>query len=128
MKSSLLKIIIMLQKTRFEEGLIVNFNIHEDALRYKIVPVTLQNLIENAIKHNIIDTEDPLVIDIFTENDKNTEGYLLKVRNNLQKKNFVATSNKRGLANLINLYRYLSSNPVVIEETDTHFIVKIPLL
>ena len=127
---------IMLQKTRFEEGLKVNFNIPEEALRYKIVPVTLQNLIENAIKHNIIDVDDPLVIDIFTENDKNTDlssgthegGYLLHVRNNLQKKNFVATSNKRGLGNLINLYRYLSSNPVVIEETDTYFTVKIPLL
>lgn len=123
---------IMLQKTRFEEGLIVNFNIQEEALRYKIVPVTLQNLIENAIKHNIIDVDEPLVIDIFTEetqNPINTEGvYFLTVRNNLQKKNFVATSNKRGLDNLINLYRYLSSKPVVIEETNTHFNVKIPLL
>ncbi len=123
---------VMLQKTRFEEGLIVNFNIKEADLSYKIVPVTLQNLIENAMKHNIIDAETPLVIDIFTENTKNTENTEgvahLIVRNNLQKKNFVATSNKQGLANLVNLYHYLSNIPVEITETDAYFIVKIPLL
>jgi sensor histidine kinase YesM len=61
------------------------------------VPVTLQNLVENAIKHNIIDDETPLVIDIFVE-----DGYLL-VRNNMQRKKFVETSNKQGLDNLFSL-------------------------
>jgi LytS/YehU family sensor histidine kinase len=105
-------------------------------LHHKIVPVTLQNLIENAMKHNIIDAESPLNIDIFSENAENTlekqgntEGVLfLIVRNNLQRKNFVATSNKRGLSNFTTLYNYLSQTPVEITETNTFFTVKIPLL
>lgn len=47
----------------------------------KIVPVTVQNLIENAIKHNIVDEDSPLIIEVFVSDD-----YLI-VRNNLQKKN-----------------------------------------
>ncbi len=127
---------VKLQKTRFDAGLFVNINVSEDALQRKIVPVTLQNLIENAMKHNIIDVESPLNIDIFAEKGKNTdlsrdnqEGPLsLIVRNNMQKKNFVATSNKRGLSNLINLYYYLCNTPVEVTETTAFFTVKIPLL
>jgi ligand-binding sensor domain-containing protein len=127
---------VSLQKTRFEGGLFVNINVSEAALHHKIVPVTLQNLIENAMKHNIIDDESPLNVDIFTENDGNTdlsrdnrEGAVsLIIRNNIQKKNFVATSNKRGLTNLVNLYHYLSNTPVEITETTEFFTVKIPLL
>ena len=49
------EIYIQLQTTRFEKGLQVNMNIHEEYHHRKIVPVTLQNLVENAIKHNVID-------------------------------------------------------------------------
>ncbi|HEX8676856.1 MAG TPA: histidine kinase, partial [Segetibacter sp.] len=80
---------IKLQQTRFDHGLIVNINIPKEFEHCKIPPVTLQNLIENAIKHNIIDEDSPLVIDIYTEDD-----YII-VRNNLQRKNFVETSNKQ---------------------------------
>jgi hypothetical protein len=113
---------IQLQKARFETGLQVLMNVDEDCYYKKIVPVTLQNLIENAIKHNIIDDENPLVVRIYTEG-----GYLL-VQNNLQKKKFVETSNKQGLANLKSLYRYLSNEPLQITETEHHFTIKIPLL
>ena len=77
---------------------------------------------ENAIKHNIIDAEAPLTIDIFIADNQ------LIVRNNLQKKNFVETSNKQGLTNMSSLYRYLSGTPITIEEDDKYFTVKIPLL
>jgi LytS/YehU family sensor histidine kinase len=113
---------IALQKTRFTDGLLVDVDIDEEYYHQKIVPVTLQNLVENAIKHNIIDSETPLMIDIFVE-----DGYLL-VRNNLQKKKFVETSNKQGLDNLISLYKYLSDRPMLIEETEDYFTVKIPLV
>lgn len=113
---------ISLQKTRFEQGLQVNINIEEDNMYRLIVPVTLQNLIENAIKHNVIDDESPLVIDIYTESDS------IVIRNNLQKKNFVETSNKRGLESLKSLYHYLSSRPVEIKEDENYFTIKIPLL
>jgi LytS/YehU family sensor histidine kinase len=113
---------INLQRTRFKNGLQVNVNVPDEYLHYKIAPVTLQNLIENAIKHNIIDAGSPLVIDIFIEGD-----YLV-VKNNLQKKNVVETSNKKGLAQFTSLYRYLSDLPVIIEETEKIFEIKIPLV
>lgn len=113
---------INLQQTRFKKGLQVNINVPDEYRHYKIAPVTLQNLIENAIKHNIIDTTSPLVIDIFIEDD-----YLV-VKNNLQKKNVVETSNKKGLAQFTSLYRYLSNLPVLIEETKTSFEIRIPLI
>jgi LytS/YehU family sensor histidine kinase len=113
---------INLQKTRFKEGLQVKTNVYEACLLKKIPPVTLQNMVENAIKHNIIDTDTPLVIYIFTEND-----YLV-IKNNLQKKHVVETSNKQGLANLESLYRYLSDKPMLIEENEKEFMIKIPLI
>ncbi|MCG2613113.1 histidine kinase [Terrimonas sp. NA20] len=113
---------VRLQQTRFEKGLIVNFNVPEEFFHRKIAPVTLQNMIENAIKHNIIDEESPLVIDIFIEDD-----YII-VKNNLQRKNFVETSNRQGLNNLQSLYHYLSEKSVLVVEEKDHFIVKIPLL
>lgn len=113
---------IRLQQTRFESGLEVNIAIPEEEYHKKIAPVTLQNLIENAIKHNIIDDESPLVVNIFTE-----AGYLV-AQNNLQKKNVVDTSNKQGLANLQSLYKYLTRRPIVIEETTEYFTIKIPLV
>lgn len=113
---------VQLQRTRFETGLEVDFNVDERFYHMKIVPVTLQNLIENAIKHNIIDDESPLHIDIFTDHN-----YLV-VKNNLQKKNFVETSNKQGLVNLKSLYQYLSERPVQIEEDEAFFAIRIPLI
>jgi LytS/YehU family sensor histidine kinase len=113
---------IQLQKTRFEKGLEINLNIDEEHHHRKIAPVTLQNLVENAIKHNVADPESPLIIDLFIEND-----YLV-VRNNLQRKSFVETSNKQGLANMESLYRYLSGKPLIIAADENYFTVKIPLI
>lgn len=113
---------IQLQKTRFENGLDVKINIDDELLYRKIPPVTLQNLVENAIKHNIADPESPLIIELLTEGD-----YLI-VRNNLQRKKFVETSNKQGLAHMISLYHYLSRKPMVVREGEDYFTVKVPLL
>ncbi|MFT3826253.1 MAG: two-component regulator propeller domain-containing protein [Chitinophagaceae bacterium] len=111
-----------LQQTRFQQGLQLTIEIPDTYYHYKIVPVTLQNLTENAIKHNIIDEESPLHIHISVEND-----YLL-VRNNIQKKSFVETSNRQGLHNMQSLYRYLCNKPLMIEEDEQFFTVKIPLI
>jgi len=116
------EIYIKLQRTRFAKGLEIDINIPDEFYCLKIAPVTLQHLIENAIKHNIIDEETPLVIDIFIEGDS------LVVRNNLQRKNFVESSNKQGLINLQSLYHYLSDRPVEIIENKQYFSVKIPLI
>lgn len=113
-----------LQKTRFNEGLIVNFDVLDAFMDKLIAPVTLQNMIENAIKHNIIDKKRPLIIDIFVD-----ENEYLVIRNNLQKKSVVETSNQKGLQQFISLYQYMTSKPVIIEsQNPTHFIIKIPLI
>ncbi len=114
---------IKLQKTRFEEALRINIQIREEDLFSKIAPVTMQNLIENAIKHNIVTEEEPLEINIYTN-----EYHQLVIENNLNKKQFVETSNRQGLKNLKSLYSYLSDNPVEIQSDGHLFIVKIPLL
>jgi ligand-binding sensor domain-containing protein len=113
---------ISLQKTRFENGFEVNISIPEEYHHCKIVPVTLQNLIENAIKHNILDEHEPLLVEISIEDD-----YLV-VKNNRQLKNFVEASNKQGLGNLKALYHYLSDRELLIMEDEKYFTVRIPLL
>lgn len=111
-----------LQRTRFGEGLVINMDIDEEYYHRKIAPVTLQNLVENAIKHNTADVDSPLVIDLFVEDD------FLVVKNNLQKKTFVETSNKQGLGNMQSLYRFLSDREMTVEEGENDFVVKVPLI
>jgi ligand-binding sensor domain-containing protein len=113
---------VKLQQTRFEEGLVVDIDINPEYTHWKIAPVTVQNLIENAIKHNVISEKRPLMIRIFNENDK------LVVRNNLQRKNFVETSNRKGLTNISSLYAYLTDRRIEIIEDQDYFTVKIPLI
>jgi len=111
-----------LQKTRFKEGLKINISVDEGCYGKYIVPVSLQNLIENAIKHNTTNEESPLVIDIYTEDS------YITVRNNLQRYRIVETSNKTGLASMCQLYKYLSDKEVIISENENYFIVKLPLI
>jgi ligand-binding sensor domain-containing protein len=114
---------VNLQKTRFSEGLQVFINIPQEYHNCKVAPVTLQNLIENAIKHNVIDKYRPLKIDIYIEN-----GEYIVVENNLQKKVVVETSNQRGLKQFISLYKFLSHLPIIIEDKESFFKIKIPLI
>ena len=113
---------IQLLIARFDKGLAVNIDLAELALDRKILPVTLQILIENAIKHNEVSQDSTLAIDIYSESD-----YLV-VRNSLQVKNIMDTSNKQGLENLKSLYRVLIEKDMLVEQTQTHFMVKIPLI
>lgn len=113
---------VFLVEARFQDAVTISFDVAGDMKEKSIVPVTLQILIENAIKHNIADRDRPLRIDIFTSGD-----YLV-VSNNLQVKKLVEDSNKVGLENLKSLYNFLSTKPVIIEATADRFYVKVPLL
>lgn len=113
---------VQLQQTRFKQGLRVNVNVGGEHCHGKVVPVVLQNLIENAIKHNSTSADSPLVIRISCADD-----YLI-VENNLQKREAVETSNKQGLLSLKALYGYYTPQPVIVTETADVFIIKIPLL
>jgi ligand-binding sensor domain-containing protein len=113
---------IHLLKTRFGNALSVRIDIPASLLKKKIVPVSFQLLIENAIKHNIADEEMPLLIS-FTADER-----YLYVTNNLQRKAYVENSNRKGLESLQTLYKYLSLLPFIIEEENDHFTIKLPLL
>src|SRR5690606_17902096 len=106
---------LQLQLTRFPKGLEWKNRVSAEYLHYRIVPVTIQNMIENAIKHNQIDEDTPLVIELDIIDE-----YLV-IRNNLQKKEFVETSNQHGLRSLQNLYSYMTDRPIVVEETNEYF-------
>jgi len=111
-----------LLKTRFGSGIEIDINLSEEAKEKGIVPATLQILIENAVKHNIVSSANPLVISITEYNS-----YLL-LGNNVNRKAQVETSNKQGLENLKSLYSYLIDKPIDIVETNEKFTVKIPLI
>lgn len=113
---------VFLAETRFGKALKIEFDIPSAAREKAIVPVTLQILIENALKHNIVDEQRPLRITICTEDD-----YLV-VKNNLQLRKIVETSNKQGLGNLKSLYSFLTEKPVKVEQDAQNFQVKVPLL
>jgi sensor histidine kinase YesM len=113
---------VSLLKIRFDGQFMVKYTIDDEALDQQIVPVTLQILIENAIKHNTISEAQPLIVVISA-----SDGYL-NVSNPIQRKRQVETSNRQGLENLKLLYSYLCSQPVLVEEDAATFRVRVPLL
>ena len=113
---------IFLLKTRFGNGIEFQIGLPEKLKEKEIVPVTLQILIENAMKHNVISNEIPLRISIAIDNE------YLAIVNSVNKKTQVESSNKQGLENLKSLYQYLTDKPIEIIETDSLFQVRIPLI
>lgn len=111
-----------LLKTRFEDAITITETIYEDDWEKQIVPVTLQVLIENAIKHNQMSEEQPLKIHISTERN-----YLV-VSNNVMPKKQIENSNGIGLSNMKLLVSYLTDEPLFIEESPVQFSVYIPLI
>jgi len=113
---------LSLLTTRFEKGLNISIEIGAECKEKMLTPVTLQVLIENAIKHNITSAKQPLNISIKTEGD------FLLVQNNLQRKSIISHSHQKGLNQLRTLYSYITETPIEIIETSDSFTVKIPLL
>ncbi|GAB3899156.1 hypothetical protein GCM10028803_19780 [Larkinella knui] len=113
---------VLLLKTRFNGSLDIQIEIPSVYADKAIVPVTLQILIENAIKHNVATTGQPLAIHIMAVDD------CVIVENNLQRKQRVETSNGQGLTNLKALYHFLSEREVKVEEQKESFRVCVPLI
>jgi LytS/YehU family sensor histidine kinase len=107
---------------RYKNAVQISVRITNDGKEKGIVMVTLQMLIDNAIKHNMAQPTSPLVINIYDE------GGYLHIRNNKQLKKLIEHSNKQGLAQLEQLYSYLSDCPVVIKNEPDYFAVNLPLL
>jgi two-component system LytT family sensor kinase len=115
---------LYLLKTRFESGLSIDVNISEGCLSAYILPVSLQMLVENAIKHNIISKNKPLHIEIICIDNES-----ITVKNNLQKKKVLDDhSTQLGLTNITKRYDFLGHHGVIIERTDHTFSVTIPLI
>ncbi|AKD57910.1 sensor histidine kinase [Spirosoma radiotolerans] len=112
-----------LLQTRHGSGVSVKMTVPEDQLASPLPPLTLQLLVENAVKHNIVLVNRPLLIEIGT-----TKAGELQVRNNLQRKHIRALSNGVGLANIMAKYRMLTPREIIIQEEDDHFTVRLPLL
>jgi two-component system LytT family sensor kinase len=110
-----------LHKIRDGEKILLKTDAPEPG-KYEILPVSLQILVENAIKHNMATRENPLFISIYIENKS------VIVRNNLQKMGVQLQSTKIGLRNLAERVRLTTGSELIIEETNSEFIVKIPLI
>jgi len=109
-----------LQKIRDEEKIELNVELTETE-NHLIPPVSLQLLIENALKHNAATRKNPLVVTIHNEGlDK------LVVRNSLQPKSQLSSSSKTGLKNLGERCRLILKREIEIIQTETEFVVKIP--
>ncbi|GGM83236.1 hypothetical protein GCM10010967_13690 [Dyadobacter beijingensis] len=114
---------VYLNKIRFRENLQVEKRLSAEVLAQHITPLSLQMLIENAIKHNVASRENPLKIVIREEN----AGYLV-VENNISEKTILEKSTRVGLQNIINRYALLTDREVEIIRGTSQFVVKIPLL
>ncbi len=114
---------VFLLKIRFEEKFEVCIDVPESYwTQYKIAPLTLQLLVENAVKHNRMSATEPLLVKIGIE-----DGNLL-VTNTLQLRTQTDVSTGVGLQNIINRYGMLTDKHVWVGESEGSFVVKIPLL
>jgi sensor histidine kinase YesM len=114
---------VFLLQTRFESSLNVNFDIKNEHLNCFIPPFTLQNLIENAVKHNAVSKKQNLFIQVYSD-----EQYLI-VKNKLNPKiNISESSTNLGLNYIKTLLQQLSESSLLIEQNELDFVVKIPLI
>ncbi len=113
---------VFLQKIRHEDSL--TFKLHDlKGVDFKVVPLSVQMLVENAFKHNVISNEEPLTVEIYETDD------MLVVENNLQKKNILQEeSSGVGLENIRARYEMLSDKDVLVEDDNELFKVKLPLI
>ncbi len=119
---SFAKTYMNLLKMRFENSLFYELPatpINPDA---KVVPLSLQLLLENTVKHNVVSEQKPLHIRIFIDGD------YLAIQNDFQKKEVLQDRQGVGLQNIVNRYGIVTNRKVVIEQNEATFTVKIPIL
>jgi LytS/YehU family sensor histidine kinase len=110
-----------LLQTRFEDKLVFDIQVAAEA-NEMMVPMTLQFLIENCVKHNEISASKPLQINIFRDDS------LIFVKNNLQLKKAEDSSTGTGLSNMVQQYSYFTDRQIIIRETDKEFSVEVPII
>jgi LytS/YehU family sensor histidine kinase len=110
-----------LLKTRFENGIELSVSVEEKYLSFGLPPLTLQLLMENAVKHNAILEETPLRICIYTREDQ------LVIENEIRPKSTPVLSTKMGLNNIRQKYKLLGLQQVQVERINGIFRIVIPL-
>lgn len=119
---SFAKTYMNLLKMRFENSITYELPNDFGNAEARVVPLSLQLLLENTIKHNVVSEQRPLHVKIFIE-----DNYLI-IQNNLQKKEVLQDRQGVGLQNIVNRYALISERKVLIEENQEIFSVKIPIL
>lgn len=117
---SFLESYVGLQKLRFGDSLLVSINVTQKDLL--IPPLTLQLLLENAIKHNVVSQEQPLYIKIFDNEDQIT------ISNNLQLTDVEESSTGIGLENIRSQLNYFTTSKLNVIKSKDEFVVEVPLL
>jgi sensor histidine kinase YesM len=113
-----------LLKTRHDESLRFSIRVDPGYHHYLLPSLSLQLLVENVVKHNVMSRYEPVTIEVFT-----TGGGYLVVENNLAKKKSRVDSTGLGLLTIREKYRLLNRNDVtIVEETDNKFSVSLPLI
>lgn len=113
---------IELLHIRYGQGLSIHTKVSEETKEKGIVMITLQMMIDNALKHNIVQSATPLKIVIWDDGD-----YIL-IHNNKQLRKQIETSNGKGLLQLKQLYAFHTDKEIIIEDESEHYTIKIPLL
>jgi sensor histidine kinase YesM len=116
------KAYIHIQSERFGDNLQVKWDLPEPVLDKMIVPMSLQLLLENAIKHNVVSRSNPLIINV-----KALEGHVI-ISNKIQAKSSKLPSTQLGLKNIEKRYGLISDKPVQITNNEGEFMVSLPLL
>ncbi|WP_405352162.1 histidine kinase [Nonlabens sp. Asnod3-H03] len=111
-----------LLKTRFEDSIEIDIPQKSSNPEMKVVPLSLQLLLENAVKHNVVSDSKPLKLRIYEDNNQ------LIIENNLQKKQVANTSSGVGLQNIASRYQLLTKRKMSIAQDDQFFRVQIPIL
>lgn len=112
-----------MMQIRYGDNLKIERHIDSRYLHYQLIPISLQHLIENALKHNTISDRYPLTITLET-----TKNGTFRVSNPIRSKQEDVGSSGLGLANLQKRYQMLSQSDIVISNADDTFSVEIPLI
>lgn len=113
---------IFLQKIRYGEALCVKMSISAELIKMVLPPLSLQLVLENAIKHNLMSKEQPLCISIYNEDEK------LIIENNMQQKVSMGVSTGVGQKNLMKRYMMISEMVPEFSVRDSNYVVKLPLI
>lgn len=114
---------VSLLEQRYGAGMQVSINVPDWAMERQVPPMTLQLLLENAVKHNQVDPKDPLMIRLTVD-----EREQLVVENSVHPRLTVEGHTRVGLENIRSRYRILANVEPVIQRTAQTFVVKLPLL